>query len=59
MSKRKAQVAMEYVLIITGIIVAILVIAKITVQPKVMNMGNQAMQQGETAVTSHFKVGNE
>jgi len=59
MSKRKAQVAMEYVVIITGIIVAILVIVKLVVQPKVKNMGTQAMTQGEKAVTDHFKVGEE
>jgi len=59
MSKRKAQVAMEYVVIITGIIVAILVIVKLVVQPKVKNMGTQAMTQGEQAVTDHFKVGSE
>ena len=58
MSSRRAQVAMEYVLVLTGIIVVIIVVLGKFVKPRVENMSDNASKQGQMAVENYFKVGN-
>ena len=58
MLSRRAQVAMEYVLVLTGIIVVIIVVVTKFIKPRVENMNDKASAQGQQAVDTFFNVGS-